>query len=196
MKTYCLHGLNKRIVDYILEFPKDSLVFFDDGLASLYQFKNFLLNYKEVKFIIGINPWVVLQADDCSTKREIDTEYIFCTEAHNNIKNNKFFNYLNSKMIKELWNKGNGCEIADHSWNHFIFEKRTKGLREKSNYYKELVQKSKAFYDQLNIYPTKYIRPYNKENLVYETYVKKILNVKNIYGEERISGLWNSYDKG
>ncbi len=189
LKTYCLHGLNERVVDYILGFPKDSLVFFDDGLASLYTFKSFLMNYKDVKFIIGVNPWIALKAGE---EKNIDIDYIKCAEAHNLVKTKQdFSHYLNSKMIKEL--SLGGCEIADHSWDHFIFEKRTKGLKAKTEYYKDIINKSKDFYNVLDIHPTKYIRPYNRENQVYEILVKKILDIKDIYGAERINGPWNSY---
>ena len=196
--SYCLHGLNEKIIDMIKEFPMNSLVFFDDGLASLYKYKDFLKEYSDktkVQFITAVNPWVVLQADKCSEREKIKLDYVKCDVAHNTIAiNQKFYYYLTSKMIKDLF-FNYGVEIADHSWNHFLFEKRTKGLKAKTVYYKEIINKCKSFYDGINIYPTKYVRPYNRENILYEVLVSKILNIKNIYGGERINGEWNSYFK-
>ena len=197
-QTYCFHGLNNDILNNILNLPENSIVFFDDGLSSLYNYETFLNEYQSVfkiKFIIAINPWIVKQADKCFDLGKIKLDYERCDVAHDFAKKYKFYYYLTSDMIKDLHFNCN-IEIADHSSDHFLFEKRLKNLKEKVKYYKEIIQKSKEFYKELNIYPTKYVRPYNKENLIYETLVKKILNIKEIYGAERIDGEWNKYNKG
>jgi hypothetical protein len=191
--SYCMHGLNKDIIEkYILTFPENSLVFFDDGLASLYKYKDFLKEYKKVHFIIAINPYVVLNADK---EKEINIEYIECAKAHDLIKRKRdFSHYLNSEMIKGL---SEYCEIADHSWDHFLFDKNIYKVKLKLSEYNEKIKKSLKFYEEIKITPKKYVRPYNRENPIYEMFIiKKFkINKENIYGGERISGAWNSYEK-
>jgi len=195
LNTYCLHGLNDKIINYILEFPENSLVFFDDGLASLYNYRDFFKEYTKVKFIIAINPWVVENATEFYKNGKINFDYIECFNAHKKIITRLEFNhYLPIELIQELNSKYN-CEIADHSYDHFLIRKKIRNLREKVNYYKELVSKSKKFYEKNKINPTKYVRPYNRENSVYEVLVKKNLGIKDIYGAERISGPWNKKEE-
>ena len=193
-KTYCFHGLNDDILNkYLLILPENSIVFFDDGLSSLYNYKEFFKDYKKLKFVVAINPWVVMQADKCAKQGKIRLEYARCDEAHNTIiTKHKFYYYLTSEMIKDL-HFNYDIEIADHSWDHFLFDKKSKKLKEKVNYYREIIQKSKDFYKKINIIPAKYVRPYNKLNILYETLVKKILNINDFYGAERINGEWNFY---
>jgi len=197
--TYCMHGLSEKNIEYIKEFPENSLVFFDDGLASLYKYKEFLKNYKKVNFIIAINPYIVLNAP-----KNPDINEITCVEAHNQIKIFKNFNhYLNLDMIREL---SKYCEIADHTWDHFL-KPLPKNLKKQLgliqgliindlNFYKEnLPEIFKKFQEE----GMKIVWPYNHEIDLYRAYFNKIakkdygITKINYYGKERLSGLWNSY---
>jgi hypothetical protein len=201
--VYILHGLNNNIIDYFynLNLKKTKLTF-DDGLASIYKYKNFLKDMsKKNKIILFINPYFVTKADYF----DINIEFIECFHAHKKAMKGNFENYLNTEMILEL---SQFCEIGLHGWDHFIkpisFKKNESRLKTLVDHYKKDIEKSwqwlsKTIPEYLIKKKIKFAWPYNKKIEIYEIlqnkFYRKLDKIIEYYSSERISGWWNYYEK-
>jgi len=199
-KPILAHGLNDQIITHFLTFSNE-IITFDDGLASLYKYKEELYQLsKKNTIILFINPFIVKEADFL----DINIEFIECFKAHELALKNDFSHFLNTKMIKKL---SKFCKIGLHGWDHFLWPKKCSPSRIKCliEWYKDDVKKSWKWFEsnfpEFKIKKTiRFAWPYNQEIELYKIYqdhfYKKLNKNIKYYGAERLSGWWNYYEKG
>ncbi len=197
-KIILAHGLNDKIIKYFLSF-KNTVITFDDGLASLYKYKKelYYLSKKNI-IILFINPFMVREADFF----DINIEFIECFKAHEKALKKDFSHFLNTEMLREL---SVFCEIGLHGWDHFLWPRKCLPPRIKCllQWYKEdiknswnwLISNFPEFKIKKNI---RFAWPYNQKIDLYKKYqdyfYKKFNKNIKYYGAERLSGWWNYYE--
>ena len=219
-KTIMLHGLNDDIISYFKNKDfKDYYFTFDDGLASLYKYKDFLKDIAENnKVIISVNPFIVNEA--CES--EVNTDFIECFRAHDKIKyKSDFSHFLNLEMLKEIIYSHNNIKIGLHDCDHFLgitykpeYSFINSGITRLHSTPEKLSLKMKEYQNRI-MYQISWLYknfpeekenkiiyftwPYNDERQFYKIawrMFEKKENKKIIYfGKGRITGFWNYYKK-
>jgi len=194
MNRYCLHGVNPDILKTMLRFKKSSVIYFDDGLASVYKYRKELLKTQEFKkftFNVPIIPYFIEHANFTI----IDQEYCTCLEANKNALNNNFKNYMSQEMIDELFCLG--FDISLHSYDHFMFGI---SLENQLKWLMDYVEENEELFPNKDKNGIEFIWPYNKKNddflKEYNNFqYKSDLPLRFLRHDIRIDGEWNSYFK-
>jgi len=194
MKSFLLHGLNQDMLEYLKEIH-NSLLTFDDGLASVYKYRNDLkkiTSENNLKVILFINPGILLQAPENNI-----LDFIRCSVAHEKIRENSregFLYFMNLNQLKEMISLG--YEVGFHSYDHFLFTKKPKRLKDQIKIFSEDINKQIKFAEENNIDFKYFAWPYNEEIPIYKTLLIKEFGDIKFYGKERLSlPFFNLYEK-
>jgi len=164
----------------------DIILTFDDGLYSNWWYFKKLNNIFNGPKIFLVNADIVLSANELKEhKLKVDIE---CTEAHENyFRNNDASAYMQMIHLKAISQYQN-CFIGWHTNNHtdLTFPDENISLKDKIIFFKEDIQKAKEFFETLEL-PLKHFQfPYNKEDQIYLSLLKKEINSNIIYYPSRI----------
>lgn len=163
-----IHEMSENMV-----IPENSLLTFDDGLYSQYQYGRYLPNKK----IFFISSGIV-----CNQQQSL--EYIKCKAAHIKAFGGNFENYMTVSQIREL---SKTSEIGGHSHSHLNLN-QFRSLLDKVNHIKKDTEAMLEWFDiNLKMRPTSFCFPYN-DNMqgMYKAVLVKY-GFTSFYGDERIT---------
>ena len=214
-----MHGLNDILITSLHDKIKNTIklnnkgnsankiteiIFcFDDGLRSIFTYKDKLLSYKnkyekdiKITYLVGINPYFVIKSDKSKIK---NYEYIRCFKAHENALKGNFSNYLNTDELITL--DRYGFINVLHSYDHFInlYPNFNKTIRVLSKYENKFNIKDKKLKNYIindiekqfsylfdkynpvfrNLYMSDifyFIQPFNIDLIYYKGYLNNILS--------------------
>lgn len=179
MKTIIeIHEVNidtiKKIVDLDLE---NTILTFDDGLQSQYQFIDDLLALDVPKYFF-ISTDIVLDKFENQS-----SEYITCTEAHKKAFNGNKENYMTWSQIKTI-SKLPRCKIGGHSHKHKLYP--VSPLKDLYKNLSEDTQQMLKTFKKHNIKIDSFCFPYNED---YDDIYRIILakeGINHFFGRDRI----------
>jgi hypothetical protein len=192
MSIICIHSLDEKNIYKISKLNKENdILTFDDGLYSIYLYKNLLKYFKEK--ILFISPSLIYNGKEKQTQNS-------CFESmYNHFYNNDNSSYMTIDQLKEM--EDLGFKIEAHSYYHlslkynlFLSDSLHKKIMnnyklhsylciKNDKYKKEDTEKMLEWFDKnMKIIPKKYCFPFNQYTKELIIFLEKY-NFNEFYGK-------------
>lgn len=169
-----IHEVNNKVLETVETLGRDSIITFDDGLYTQFQYREHFVFFKRVIFFV--NPSII-----CESVVNQSDEYIQCHNAHKKAFKGCFENYMTLEQIQRISKESMyNFEIGSHSYNHKYFKDSKSLIKD--------IQDSLDFFESHNIPIKSFCFPYNQDskNPHFIHAVKLKFKDLDIFGSNRI----------
>ena len=169
-----IHEVNDKVLKAVETLDRDSIITFDDGLYTQFQYREHFVFFKRVIFFV--NPSII-----CESVENQSDEYIQCHNAHKKAFKGCFENYMTLEQIQRISKESMyNFEIGSHSYNHKYFKDSKSLIKD--------IQDSLDFFENRNIPIKSFCFPYNQDskNPHFIHAVKLKFKDLDIFGSNRI----------